>query len=65
MGSKGGKGHKGKGWQRRSSVERYGPPAWAPAHGYRQKVVRSYPGSRFYSRSYSTTYRTERWVERW
>ncbi len=63
--AKGGKGHKGKGWQRHSSVERHGPPAWAPAHGYRRKVVRSYPGNRSYSRSYSTTYRTERWVERW
>ena len=63
--AKGGKGHKGKGGHRSASVERHGPPAWAPAHGYRSKAARSSSGSRISSRSSSTTYRVERWVERW
>lgn len=63
--AKGGKGHKGKGGHHYSSVERHGPPAWAPAHGYRRKVGRSGYANRSYSRSYSTTYRYERRVDRW
>jgi hypothetical protein len=63
--AKGGNGHKGKGWHRSASVERHGPPAWAPAHGYRRKAARSYSGNRISSRSTSTIYRVERRVERW
>ncbi|HEX2552232.1 MAG TPA: hypothetical protein VHL98_00930 [Microvirga sp.] len=62
--AKGGKGH-GKGRGAVASMKHHGPPAWAPAHGYRRKVGRSGLASRSLSRSSGVTVRYERRVDRW